>query len=71
MARNIKAQQMVVAPLASEPGVRLDYEMAMGVRYGEPEWKATIQTAIDKRRGEIEAILKDYRVPLLPPKPNG
>lgn len=56
---------LVVVPLESEPGVRLDYAMAMGVRYGEPEWKATVQGLIDRHQAEIEAILRDYSVPLL------
>jgi quinoprotein dehydrogenase-associated probable ABC transporter substrate-binding protein len=66
MARAIRSRQMVVVPLASEPGVRFDYAMAMGVRYGEPQWKAAIEAAINKRRPEIEAVLKEYGVPLLP-----
>lgn len=69
MAKTIKQRQMVVVPMASEPGIPLDYEMAMGVRYGEPQWKATIQGLIDKHKTEIDAILRDYGVPLLEPKP--
>ena len=69
MARSIQERQMSVVPLPSEPGVRFDYEMAMGVRYGEPEWKAKIQSLTDKHLAEIDAILKDYGVPLLEPKP--
>ena len=60
---------MVVIPLPSEPGVRFDYDMAMGVRYGEPEWKATIQALIDRRKPEIETLLRAYGVPLLEPRP--
>jgi hypothetical protein len=39
--------------------------MAMGVRYGEREWKQQIETLIDKHRGEIVAILREFGVPLL------
>jgi hypothetical protein len=45
--------------------VRFDYAMAMGVRHGEPAWKQQIETLIDKHRVEIEAILREYGVPLL------
>jgi len=45
--------------------VRFDYEMAMGVRYGEREWKATVEKLIESERPKIEAILKDYGVPLV------
>jgi hypothetical protein len=41
----------------------------MGVRYGEPEWKATIQGLIDRHQLEINAILRSFGVPLLEPRP--
>lgn len=69
MAKSIHTREMVVVPMASEQNLRFDYDMAMGVRYGEPEWKATIQGLIDRHRAEIDAILKDYAVPLLEPRP--
>jgi len=64
-AKRVRAPELVVVPLASEPGVRFDYPMAMGVRYGERAWKDQIEALIDKHRGEITAILRDYGVPLL------
>jgi hypothetical protein len=48
-----------------EPGVKFDYAMAMGVRHGEAQWKQQIEALIDKRRAEIQAILREYGVPLL------
>lgn len=68
-AKRVKAPELVVLPLASEPGVRFDYQMAMGVRYGEPQWKQQIETLIDKRKPEIDAILREYGVPLLELEP--
>ena len=64
-AKRVRSPELVVVPLASEPGVRFDYPMAMGVRYGERAWKEQIEVLIDKHRGEIAAILRDYGVPLL------
>jgi len=64
-ARRIKSSPMVVVPLKSEPGVKFDYEIAMGVRYGEREWKQQIETLIDSHQADIQAILKDYGVPLV------
>lgn len=64
-ARKVKTPELVAVPLRSEPGVKFDFQMAMGVRYGEREWKATIESLIDKRRPEITAILRDFGVPLL------
>jgi hypothetical protein len=52
-------------PLRSEPGVKFDYQMAMGVRYGEREWKQQIEALIESRRDEIQAILAEYGVPVV------
>ena len=45
--------------------VKFDFPMAMGVRYGEREWKQTIESLIEKRKPEITQILRDYGVPLV------
>jgi quinoprotein dehydrogenase-associated probable ABC transporter substrate-binding protein len=64
-AKRVKSPELAVVPLKSEPGIKFDYEMAMGVRYGEREWKQQIEKLIDSHKGEIEAILKEYGVPLV------
>ena len=64
-ARRVRNVELVVVPLKSEPGVKFDYEIAMGVRYGEREWKETIDRLIVENRPAITAILRDFRVPLL------
>jgi ABC-type amino acid transport substrate-binding protein len=64
-AKRVKAAELVVIPLKSEPGIRLDYEMAMGVRYGEPAWKATIEKLIAENQVALTGILRDYNVPLV------
>jgi quinoprotein dehydrogenase-associated probable ABC transporter substrate-binding protein len=56
---------LTVIPLKSEPGVKFDYEIAMGVRYGEPEWKATVEKLIAQNQVAITAILREYGVPLV------
>lgn len=68
-ARQAKDANLRVVPLASAPGVQADYAMAMGVRFGEKAWKAQIEGLIDRKHAEIEAILRDYGVPLLPEPP--
>jgi quinoprotein dehydrogenase-associated probable ABC transporter substrate-binding protein len=45
--------------------IKFDYDIAMGVRYGEKEWKATIEDWIAKHREKIDAILIEYGIPLL------
>jgi mxaJ protein len=64
-AQRVKTPALVMVPLKSEPGVKFDYQMAMGVRYGEREWKQQIEGLIDAKQSEIQAILKDYGVPLV------
>jgi mxaJ protein len=64
-AQRIASPALAVVPLQSEPGVRFDYAMAMGVRYGERAWKQQIEELIDAKRTDIQAILVDYGVPLI------
>jgi quinoprotein dehydrogenase-associated probable ABC transporter substrate-binding protein len=62
-AKQVHNVDLAVIPLASEPGVKFDYAIAMGVRYGEREWKATIEKLIAENQGAIDSILKEYNVP--------
>lgn len=64
-AQRVKTADIAVVPLKSEPGVRFDYAMAMGVRYGEREWKQQIEGLLESKRPEIQAILREYGVPTL------
>ncbi|HET7794221.1 MAG TPA: substrate-binding domain-containing protein [Rhizobacter sp.] len=64
-AQRVKQPKLTVVPLKSEHGVRFDYEMAMGVRYGEREWKQKIEGLIESQKPAIQAILKDYGVPVV------
>ena len=43
--KRVQEPELVVVPMQSEPGVKFDYQMAMGVRYGE-----TRMEAADRRR---------------------
>jgi quinoprotein dehydrogenase-associated probable ABC transporter substrate-binding protein len=64
-AQRVKTPALAVVPLKSEPGVQFDYEIAMGVRYGEREWKQQVEGLIESNRPQIQAILKEYGVPLV------
>jgi quinoprotein dehydrogenase-associated probable ABC transporter substrate-binding protein len=68
-AQRVKTPTLVVVPLKSEHGVQFDYEMAMGVRYGEREWKQQVEGLLQSKQAEIQAILKEFGVPLLEPAP--
>ena len=64
-AKRVQSPKLMVIPMASEPGVKFDFQMAMGVRYGEREWKQQIEQLIESKQPEIRAILADFGVPLL------
>jgi len=64
-ARRVQTPALSVVPMKSEPGVKFDFEMAMGVRYGEPAWKRQIEGLLESQRAEIQAILKEFGVPLV------
>jgi len=56
-----------VAPAAGETFPRFAYSMAMGVRHGDNAWRATLDSELTRRRGEIRRILEEYGVPLVDP----
>jgi quinoprotein dehydrogenase-associated probable ABC transporter substrate-binding protein len=64
-ARNTRAAPIVAVPLASRPGMKLDFEIAMAVRHGDKEFRQRIDQLIDANRGKIAAILDEYGVPQL------
>ncbi|MDM0073280.1 substrate-binding domain-containing protein [Variovorax sp. J2P1-59] len=64
-AQRVKTPALAVVPLKSEPGVQFDYQIAMGVRYGEREWKQQVEGLIESNRSQIQAILKEYGVPIV------
>jgi hypothetical protein len=45
--------------------VRFDYEMAMGVRYGERDWKEQVEKLIETHRADLQAVLREFNVPLV------
>jgi mxaJ protein len=46
-------------------GMRFAFDMAMAVRHRDKALKATLDSVIDRRRGEITAILEQYSVPMI------
>jgi len=64
-AKRVRNVELEVIPLRSEPGVKFDYAIAMGVRQGEGEWKETIENLIARNQPAINDILREYGVPLM------
>ena len=54
-------------PFRPDPAIQFDYEMSMGVRFGEKEWKDTLDKWIATHGDDIRTVLTTFRVPLLEP----
>ena len=52
-----------VSPQIDQPFLPFVFDISMGVRRGDQELKDRIDQFMEKRRGEIDQILGDYRVP--------
>ncbi|QJE00258.1 quinoprotein dehydrogenase-associated putative ABC transporter substrate-binding protein [Massilia forsythiae] len=67
-ARHTRSAPIVAVPLASGPGMKLDFDIAMAVRHGDKAFKQRIDGLIDANQDKINAILAEYGVPLLDQK---
>ncbi len=63
---NSPKNSVTVIPMQSGPGLRFNFPIAMGVRYGDKARKAQLDNLIDRNRDKIAEILSQYHVPLLP-----
>ena len=52
-----------VSPQIDQPFLPFVFDISMGVRRGDQELRDELDQFLEKRRPEIEQILKDYRVP--------
>jgi len=50
-------------------GMPFAFDMAMAVRHRDKALKATLDSVVDRRRGEIRAILEQYSVPMIEMRP--
>lgn len=64
-AKRVKSSTLRVVPMRSEPGVTLEFDIAMGVRHGEAAWRAQVESALKSHRSQIQAILQAFDVPML------
>ena len=56
---------MTVVPFEPAPDIQFDFQIGMGVRFGEREWKERIERLLEANRPRIQAILAAYGVPQL------
>jgi quinoprotein dehydrogenase-associated probable ABC transporter substrate-binding protein len=64
-SRHAQSPTWRALPFKPDPAIKFDYEMSMGVRFGEKEWKDTLDQWISAHEREVQSILASYRVPLL------
>ena len=67
-AKQAEDLDMTIIPLTSEPGVQFDFAIAMGVRFGDGDWKRELETLLDRNATRIETVLREYNVPLVSDK---
>jgi quinoprotein dehydrogenase-associated probable ABC transporter substrate-binding protein len=65
LAKAADADLSVVPLLGATAPPNLFYRITMGVRNGENAWKRTLNSAIRRLQPQIDAILRDYGVPLV------
>src|ERR1041385_6354618 len=52
-----------VSPQIDQPFLPFVFHISMGVRRGDQEFRDQVEQILERRRGEIDRILEDYRVP--------
>jgi mxaJ protein len=59
---------LVIVPIEDQrnPSAPFAFDISMGVRKADTELKTRLEAALDRRQGEIRAILEGFGVPLLP-----
>lgn len=55
-----------VIPMKSTAGMKFDFSMAMGVRFGDKARLETLNQLIAAKASAIQAIMAEYDIPLLP-----
>ncbi len=63
--RHTASPRWDAVPFLPDPQIRFDYEIAMGVRFGEQQWQGVLDNWIGEHQARIDEILASYRVPLL------
>ena len=59
------AKKLVVTPIADQPGARMSFRIAFGVRRSDQNWKRELNRFIAENKNALDAILRAYGVPLI------
>ncbi len=58
-------KKLIVTPIADQPGARMSFRIAFGVRRSDQNWKRELNRFIAENKTAIDAVLHDYGVPLV------
>ena len=58
-------KKLVVTPIADQPGARMSFRIGFGVRRSDQIWKRELNRFIAENKSALDAILRDYGVPLV------
>ncbi|HMB73820.1 MAG TPA: quinoprotein dehydrogenase-associated putative ABC transporter substrate-binding protein [Gammaproteobacteria bacterium] len=56
---------VAIVPLRSEPGVRFDFSISAGVRFGDRELRARLESLMTRTADQTASLLAEYHVPLV------
>lgn len=65
VVQHTKAPKWHAVPFEPDPKIRFDYEISMGLRNGEKQWKETLDSWIAGHHAQIDSILLSYKVPMV------
>ena len=64
-AKTTKEAEIAVIPMRSQPGVKFDFAISVGVRFGDGDWRNQLQGLLDENTARINDLLESYGVPLV------
>jgi mxaJ protein len=59
----VPLQVVPVSPQIDQPFLPFVFDISMGVRRGDQDLRDQVEQIMERRRGEIDRILEEYRVP--------
>jgi quinoprotein dehydrogenase-associated probable ABC transporter substrate-binding protein len=65
VAKHSQSPAWRAVPFIPDREIKFDYEISMGVRFGEKEWKDTLDQWIAAHQENVRGILASFRVPLV------
>ncbi len=65
LLQHSKPDSLALLPMRSEKGLKFDFPISMGVRFPDKERKEQLNGLIERKSDEIEALLKQYAIPLV------